>query len=168
MPTHHFTLIVDGADLQDEPVVNGLFESGCGDALTGSADGVQFIDFDRDATSLGDAVLSAVAEAERVDGWMQANKPVFGRWRISSGQFAQSRTQEKLREAQIHPPSHLWSGLDHSQLPHCLQAHSPKFRKGCPSKSTTAWACSRGIRQARVFCADRVLAGLTPVSPPAG
>ena len=68
MPTHHFTLIVDGADLQDESVVNSLFESGCDDALVGSTDGVQFIDFDRDAASLEAAVLSAVADAKRVDG----------------------------------------------------------------------------------------------------
>ena len=47
MSAHHFTLIVDGADLQDESVVNSLFESGCDDALVGSTDGVQFIDFDR-------------------------------------------------------------------------------------------------------------------------
>ena len=68
MPTHHFTLIVDGADLQDESVVNSLFESGCDDALVGSTDGVQFIDFDRDAASLKAAVQSAVADAERVEG----------------------------------------------------------------------------------------------------
>lgn len=68
MPTHHFTLIVDGADLQNESVVNGLFESGCDDALVGRTDGVQFLDFDRDAARAGDAVLSAVADAERVDG----------------------------------------------------------------------------------------------------
>ena len=68
MPTHHFTLIVDGADLQDESVVNSLFESGCDDALVGSTDGVQFIDFDRDAASLKAAIQSAVADAERVDG----------------------------------------------------------------------------------------------------
>ena len=68
MPTHHFTLIVDGADLQDESVVNSLFESGCDDALVGSTDGVQFIDFDRDAASLKAAVQSAVVDAERVEG----------------------------------------------------------------------------------------------------
>ena len=68
MPTHHFTLIVDGADLQDESVVNSLFESGCDDAQVGCTDGVQFIDFNRDAASLDAAVLSAVADAERVDG----------------------------------------------------------------------------------------------------
>ena len=68
MPIHHFTLIVDGADLQDESVVNSLFESGCDDALVGSTDGVQFIDFDRDAASLKAAIQSAVADAERVRG----------------------------------------------------------------------------------------------------
>ena len=68
MPIHHFTLIVDGADLQDESVGNSLFESGCDDALVGSTDGVQFIDFDRDAASLKAAVQSAVADAERVEG----------------------------------------------------------------------------------------------------
>ena len=68
MPTHHFTLIVDGADLQDEAVVDSLFESGCDDGLVGSVDDTQFIDFDREAPSLGDAVLSAVADVERTDG----------------------------------------------------------------------------------------------------
>ena len=68
MPTHHFTLIVEGAELHDESILNGLFESGCDDALVGSTDGVQFIDFDRDAASLDAAVLSAMADAERVDG----------------------------------------------------------------------------------------------------
>lgn len=68
MSTHQFTLIVDGADLQDESVVNSLFESGCDDALVGSTDGIQFIDFDREATTWNEAVLSAVADVERVDG----------------------------------------------------------------------------------------------------
>ena len=68
MPIHHFTLIVHGVDLQDESVVDSLFEAGCDDALVGSTDGVQFIDFDRDAASLGDAVLSAVADVEQVPG----------------------------------------------------------------------------------------------------
>ena len=68
MSAHHFTLIVDGADLQDESVVNSFFESGCDDALVGSTDEVQFIDFDREAASWDEAVLSAVADVEQVDG----------------------------------------------------------------------------------------------------
>ena len=68
MSTHHFTLIVHGPDLQDESVIDRLYEAGCDDALIARAEGVQFIDFDRDAGSLEDAVLSAVADVERVDG----------------------------------------------------------------------------------------------------
>ena len=68
MPIHHFTLIVDGLDLQHESAIDSLFDAGCGDALVGSTDGVQFIDFDREAASLDDAVLSAVADVEQVPG----------------------------------------------------------------------------------------------------
>ena len=68
MPIHHFTLIVDGVDLQHESVIDSLFDAGCDDALVGSTDGVQFIGFDREAASLDDAVLSAVADVEQVPG----------------------------------------------------------------------------------------------------
>ena len=68
MPTHHFTLIVDGPDLQRESVVESLFEAGCDDALVGSTGDTQFIDFDREAASFDDAVLSALANVEQVPG----------------------------------------------------------------------------------------------------
>lgn len=68
MPTHHFRLIVEGADLQDEAVIDRLFEAGCDDALVSSTDGVQCIDFDRDAGSFDAAVSSAMADVEGVDG----------------------------------------------------------------------------------------------------
>lgn len=67
MPTQHFTLIVEGADLQDKAVINHLFEAGCDDALVGSTGRVQFIDFDRDAAGLDAAVLSALADVEQVN-----------------------------------------------------------------------------------------------------
>lgn len=68
MTTYQFALIVEGPDLQADEMVKALFEAGCDDALVGSTDGVQYLDFDRDAASLEDAVLSAVADVERVDG----------------------------------------------------------------------------------------------------
>ena len=64
MPTHHFTLIVEGADLQDESVLDRLHEAGCDDALVGRVDGVQFIDFDRDAANRDAAISSAVADVQ--------------------------------------------------------------------------------------------------------
>lgn len=68
MPIHHFTLIVDGPDLQDDAFINALFESGCDDATVGRSQGVQFLDFDREATSRSEAIRSAVADVERVAG----------------------------------------------------------------------------------------------------
>ena len=68
MPVHHFTLIVDGSDLQTEPLIDALFEAGCDDATVGRTDGVQYIDFDREAESLGEATISAVRDVEQVEG----------------------------------------------------------------------------------------------------
>ena len=64
----HFTLIVDGPDLQDEVLIDALFEAGCDDATIGRSDGVQYADFDREAAALDQAILSAVSDLERVDG----------------------------------------------------------------------------------------------------
>lgn len=68
MSTYHFTLIVEGPDLDDDAVLDALYEHGCDDALVGRSHGVQYLDFDREAPSLDAAVLSAVADVERLDG----------------------------------------------------------------------------------------------------
>ncbi len=68
MTTHIFTLIVVGPDLQSDETVDALFEAGCDDAIVGRADGIQYLEFDREAASLEDAVLSAVADVEQIDG----------------------------------------------------------------------------------------------------
>ncbi len=68
MPTFTFTLEVQGPDVHGEETVNALFEAGCDDALVGSSDGNQFLDFDREAVSLEEAVRSAVVDIESVDG----------------------------------------------------------------------------------------------------
>lgn len=62
-----FTLLAEGRDLQAGEVVDALFDAGCDDALVGSSEGVQFLDFDREAGSFGEAVLSAVADVESVE-----------------------------------------------------------------------------------------------------
>ncbi len=60
-----FTLILSGVrDLTDE-VCDALYEAGCDDALPGMTDGVVFLDFSREASSIQDAVLSAISDVER-------------------------------------------------------------------------------------------------------
>ena len=68
MSTHHFTLIVDGPDVHRDAVIDALYEAGCDDALIGRTDGIQYVEFDREASGVVEAVLSAVADIERVDG----------------------------------------------------------------------------------------------------
>ncbi len=63
-PTHPFTLILSGIAELSEDVCDALFEAGCADALMGIRDGVVFLDFDREASSFREAVLSAIAEVE--------------------------------------------------------------------------------------------------------
>ena len=68
MPMFHFTLIVDGPDLQDAFVIDSLFEAGCDDAMVGCSDGIQCVDFDREADDFAEALLTAVEDLERVQG----------------------------------------------------------------------------------------------------
>lgn len=68
MSTFQFTLIVDGPDLQEQPLIDRLFEVGCDDATIGSSDGVQYVDFDREAGALDDAILSAIDDLEKLEG----------------------------------------------------------------------------------------------------
>ncbi len=68
MPIHHFTLIVDGPDLQDDALIDAALEAGCDDAAVGRVDGIQYVDFDREAAGLDQAIISAVADLERING----------------------------------------------------------------------------------------------------
>jgi len=67
MAEYEFTLVIDGP-VEDDDVINALFERGCDDATFGSVDGVGYGDFHRKAPALGDAVFSAVKDVESVPG----------------------------------------------------------------------------------------------------
>ena len=68
MTIHHFTLIVDGPDLQDDVFIDALFEAGCDDVTVGRIEEIQFLDFDREAATRADAIRSTVTDVESVDG----------------------------------------------------------------------------------------------------
>ncbi len=67
MNEYQFTLVTS-ADLDDEAVVDALFEAGCDDATLGSVDGVGYADFVREGDSFGEAVRSAIQQVESVPG----------------------------------------------------------------------------------------------------
>ena len=68
MRTWRFSLIIEGRDLDDDEVLDALFDAGCSDALFGGSNGVQCADFHRDAERVEDAVISAIEEVESVGG----------------------------------------------------------------------------------------------------
>ena len=68
MQTHHFTLIIEGPDMQEETIIDALFDNGCDDGTIGRSEGIQFIVFDREAASFAEAVRSAIDNIERVPG----------------------------------------------------------------------------------------------------
>ena len=97
MPNHHFTLIVDGRDMQEEEVINALFESGCDDGTVGCADAVQFVVFDRQADSLDQAVMSAVKDIERIQGLEVVRVADAGLVSIADIASRTGRTRESVR-----------------------------------------------------------------------
>jgi DNA-binding GntR family transcriptional regulator len=68
MSRFQFTLIVEGPDLQSDAAGERLAHAGCEDALVGYTDGVQYLEFRREAPDPETAILSAIADAERVSG----------------------------------------------------------------------------------------------------
>jgi hypothetical protein len=62
---HTFTLVLVGLRELTDEVADALYQADCDDALVGSRDGVVFLDFDREAPSFREAVLSAIADVER-------------------------------------------------------------------------------------------------------
>lgn len=62
MATWEFTLVVDGVDLQDEELIDRLFEAGLDDATVSRTVGVQLIDVAREADTYAQALLSALRQ----------------------------------------------------------------------------------------------------------
>ncbi|HEU5117307.1 MAG TPA: hypothetical protein VFT74_11640 [Isosphaeraceae bacterium] len=67
---HRFSLPLSGIDNLSDAELDRLYEAGCDDATIGCTAGEWSAEFDREAPSLAEAVLSAVrdVEAARVEG----------------------------------------------------------------------------------------------------
>lgn len=97
MPNFQFTLILDGPDLQAAPLIDLLFDAGCDDATIGCADGVQFADFDREAGSFGDAIVSAIDDLEKVQGVHVVRMADAGLVSLADIAARLDRTRESVR-----------------------------------------------------------------------
>lgn len=68
MANHRFILLLEGVTEIDEPLENRVFEAGCDDALLGKRDGIVYLDFNREAPTLAEALASAT-EALKAAGF---------------------------------------------------------------------------------------------------
>lgn len=66
--TYDFTLETCGRSLLDDDVFDALCEAGCDDALAGRVDGVDCLDFTREANSYGEALRTAITDVRTVAG----------------------------------------------------------------------------------------------------
>lgn len=97
MPLHEFTMIVEGPDLQDDGVIDALFEAGCDDALIGRTDCTQYLDFGREAETFEEAVFSAIADVESVAGIKVVRLADIGLLSMSDIATRTGRTRESVR-----------------------------------------------------------------------
>jgi hypothetical protein len=62
-----FTFILSGSlTVGEEEAANRLYAAGCDDAIFSAVNGKYFLDFDREATTLEEAVVSAKADVEKI------------------------------------------------------------------------------------------------------
>ena len=64
MNSHQFTLILSGVSEITPELANALYAATGGDIEFNLRDGVAFLEFDRESSSLRDAVTSAIAQVE--------------------------------------------------------------------------------------------------------
>lgn len=65
MKKYHFSLVVSDQVELTESVADALYSAGCDDATPGMCEGVFTLDFHRDATSLEEAIRTAIENVRR-------------------------------------------------------------------------------------------------------
>jgi hypothetical protein len=65
MTNYEFDIVISGVDEIADDQADALFAAGCDDATPISSNGLAWIHFDREASSLEDAIRSAVAQVRR-------------------------------------------------------------------------------------------------------
>jgi len=64
---HDFALIVGGVNELTQPIEDALFDAGCDDSTLSIQYGLLYVEFSRSATSLEDAIISAINDVRKAD-----------------------------------------------------------------------------------------------------
>ncbi len=96
--TYTFTLLLHGADPMTKDNMRALERAGCNDALFGRRGPLSYADFDREAASFGEAVLSAIHDIESAVPGLKVTR-VEPEELVSASQIAvrTKRTRESIR-----------------------------------------------------------------------
>ncbi|MCA1767123.1 MAG: hypothetical protein LC639_02685, partial [Idiomarina sp.] len=68
MNTYNFSLVLNGVSSRTPLLDNKLYQAGCDDALVCFYGSTVYLQFDREAESFQQAVLSAIQQVESLDG----------------------------------------------------------------------------------------------------
>ena len=68
MTTWEFTVMLAGVDEITPELAEALYEAGCDDGTVGSSCGIATVSFAREASSLEQAIRSAIADIQRAGG----------------------------------------------------------------------------------------------------
>jgi len=66
-PVYNFVLVLSGISEPDNQLEDGLYEAGCDDGTLAFRNAIPYLEFDREAESIEEAVLSAVQDTEHAD-----------------------------------------------------------------------------------------------------
>lgn len=64
MKTYEFDVVLKDTNEVSDDQADALFAAGCDDGTTASGDGMAWVHFDREASSLEEAIRSAVAQVQ--------------------------------------------------------------------------------------------------------
>jgi hypothetical protein len=94
-----FSLILSGADNLTDELADAVYEAGCDDALLGMQCGVLYLDFEREAPSLKDAILKAIRQVERAKAGLRVVR-VEPDDLVSAAEIARrvGRSRENIRQ----------------------------------------------------------------------
>lgn len=94
---HSFTLILGSPRAITAEFESAVFEAGCDDAALGQRSGTVYLEFDREARTFLDAVLSAIGDVHRIAGATVAHVEPDDLVTVSEMARRVGRTRESVR-----------------------------------------------------------------------
>ena len=95
---YNFALVLTGISEPGGQIEDALYEAGCDDALLSFRSGIAYLEFDREAQGLKEAIVSAVRDLERANGHLKVARVEPGDL-VNASEIARrvQRTREYIR-----------------------------------------------------------------------